>query len=78
MSLNSNEIQKILPHRYPFLLVDRIDELEPGVRAKGVKCITANEMQFLGHFPQQHVMPGRIRDLPHPQAFQSPLKVPSL
>lgn len=58
MQLNSNEIQEIIPHRYPFLLVDRIDECEPGVSAKGVKCVTANEMQFLGHFPEKHVMPG--------------------
>ena len=58
MVLNSNQIQEIIPHRYPFLLVDRIDELEPGKRALGVKCISVNEMQFMGHFPQQHVMPG--------------------
>ena len=58
MELNSNQIQEILPHRYPFLLVDRIIECEPGVSAKGIKCVTANEMQFLGHFPQKHVMPG--------------------
>lgn len=58
MVLNSNQIQEIIPHRYPFLLVDRIDELEPGKKAVGVKCISANEMQFMGHFPQQHVMPG--------------------
>ena len=58
MELNSNQIQEILPHRYPFLLVDRITECEPGVCAKGRKCVTANEMQFLGHFPQKHVMPG--------------------
>ena len=58
MELNSNEIQEILPHRYPFLMVDRIVECEPGTYAKGLKCVSANEMQFLGHFPQQHVMPG--------------------
>jgi 3-hydroxyacyl-[acyl-carrier-protein] dehydratase len=58
MELNSNQIQEILPHRYPFLLVDRILECEPGVKAKGIKCVSANEMQFLGHFPQKHVMPG--------------------
>lgn len=58
MELNSNEIQNILPHRYPFLLVDRITECEPGVRAKGIKCVSANEMHFCGHFPTQHVMPG--------------------
>ena len=58
MQLNSNEIQEILPHRYPFLLVDRIVDGEPGKSAKGIKCVTANEMQFLGHFPQKHDMPG--------------------
>lgn len=58
MELNSAEIQKILPHRYPFLMVDRITECEPGVKAAGIKCVSANEMQFLGHFPGQPVMPG--------------------
>lgn len=58
MQLNSNEIQQILPHRYPFLLVDKIVEMEPGKSAKGIKCVSANEMQFMGHFPQLHVMPG--------------------
>lgn len=58
MELNSNEIQQILPHRYPFLLVDKIVEMEPGKSAKGIKCVSANEMQFMGHFPQLHVMPG--------------------
>ncbi len=58
MQLNSDEIQKILPHRYPFLLVDKIIECEPGKSATGIKCVSANEMQFLGHFPQKHVMPG--------------------
>lgn len=58
MELNSNEIQQILPHRYPFLLVDRITECVPGQMAKGIKCVSANEMQFIGHFPQKHVMPG--------------------
>lgn len=57
-ALNSSEIQKILPHRYPFLMVDRIDDYEPGQWAKGIKCVSANEMQFLGHFPGQPVMPG--------------------
>ena len=58
MELNSNQIQEILPHRYPFLLVDRILDYVPGQSATGIKCVTANEMQFLGHFPQKHVMPG--------------------
>lgn len=58
VKLNSNEIAEILPHRYPFALVDRIDECEPGVRARGVKCVSVNEQIFCGHFPQAHVMPG--------------------
>ena len=58
MELNSNEIQKILPHRYPFALVDRITGCEPGQWAKGIKCVSVNEMHFCGHFPQQHLMPG--------------------
>jgi len=56
--LNSNEIQAILPHRYPFLLVDRITDYEAGKWAKGLKCVSVNEMFFCGHFPEQHVMPG--------------------
>lgn len=58
MELNSNEIQKILPHRYPFLLVDKITDYEAGKWAKGIKCVSANEMHFCGHFPEMHVMPG--------------------
>lgn len=58
MTFTSDEIKEILPHRYPFLLVDKILECEPGVSAKGIKCVSANEMQFLGHFPQKAVMPG--------------------
>lgn len=58
MQLTSNEIQEILPHRYPFLLVDRITDGEPGKWAQGIKCVTANELFFTGHFPQYHVMPG--------------------
>ncbi len=56
--LDINEIKKILPHRYPMLLVDRILEIEPMKRAVGIKNITANEMQFLGHFPNDPIMPG--------------------
>ena len=58
MELNSKEIMEILPHRYPFLLVDKITELEVGVKAVGIKCVTANEMHFLGHFPGNPIMPG--------------------
>jgi 3-hydroxyacyl-[acyl-carrier-protein] dehydratase len=56
--LTINEIMKNLPHRYPFLLVDRIVELEPGARAMGVKNVTINEPFFQGHFPDQPIMPG--------------------
>lgn len=58
MELTASEIQEILPHRYPFLLVDKIMDYEPGVRAVGIKCVSANEMHFLGHFPSKPVMPG--------------------
>ena len=56
--LDINEIKKIIPHRYPFLLVDRIEEMEPGVKAVGYKNVTANEPFFQGHFPEYTVMPG--------------------
>ncbi len=56
--LNTKQIMEILPHRAPFLLVDRIDELEPGRRAVGCKAVTYNEPFFAGHFPQEPVMPG--------------------
>lgn len=58
MTLDINEIQKILPHRPPFLLVDRIIEMEPGKRIVGIKNVTINEPFFVGHFPNFPVMPG--------------------
>lgn len=58
MELNSNQIAEILPHRYPFALVDKITDFEPGKWAKGIKCVSVNEMHFCGHFPTHHVMPG--------------------
>ena len=58
MILNSNQIQEIIPHRYPFLMVDKIIEIVPGDYAIGIKNVTANEQYFVGHFPQEHVMPG--------------------
>lgn len=56
--LGIKEIQEIIPHRHPFLLVDCIEELEPGVRAVGYKSVSYNEPFFAGHFPQKPVMPG--------------------
>ena len=56
--LNTKQIMEILPHRAPFLLVDRVDELEPGRRAVGRKAVTYNETFFQGHFPEEPVMPG--------------------
>jgi len=56
--LDINQIQEILPHRYPFLLVDRIVSVEEGKRAVGIKNVTANEPYFWGHFPGNPVMPG--------------------
>lgn len=53
-----NEILKMIPHRYPFLLVDRVDIIEPNEEAVGLKNITMNEPQFTGHFPENPVMPG--------------------
>ena len=58
LPLEAIDIMRIIPHRYPFLLVDRIVELEPGQRAVGLKAVTANEPQFTGHFPERPIMPG--------------------
>ncbi|MBI4479057.1 MAG: 3-hydroxyacyl-ACP dehydratase FabZ [Acidobacteria bacterium] len=58
MILDINEIQKILPHRPPFLLIDRIIEIETGKRIVGIKNVTMNEPFFVGHFPNYPVMPG--------------------
>ncbi|HEX2098777.1 MAG TPA: 3-hydroxyacyl-ACP dehydratase FabZ [Rubrobacteraceae bacterium] len=57
-SLGPAAIRELIPHRYPFLLVDRIEELEPGVRAVGIKNVSQNEPFFEGHFPDYPVMPG--------------------
>ncbi|MDD7511307.1 MAG: 3-hydroxyacyl-ACP dehydratase FabZ [Peptostreptococcaceae bacterium] len=59
MLYNSNDIQRIIPHRFPFLLVDRILEINPEkTKIVGQKSVTAGEMCFMGHFPEKHVMPG--------------------
>ena len=58
MDFTNEEIQQILPHRYPFLLVDRITGGEAGAWCEGIKCVTANEPFFQGHFPGKPIMPG--------------------
>jgi len=56
--MDCREIQRILPHRFPFLLVDRIIDLKPNVKAVGIKNVTINEPFFQGHFPNYPIMPG--------------------
>ena len=56
--IDIHEIQKLLPHRYPFLLIDRVIDYVPGEYLVGIKNITFNEPQFTGHFPQRVIMPG--------------------
>ena len=58
MELNIDQIEALLPHRYPFLLVDKITDCQPGQSARGLKYVTANEPFFQGHFPGYKVMPG--------------------
>jgi 3-hydroxyacyl-[acyl-carrier-protein] dehydratase len=58
LPLEAADIMRIIPHRYPFLLIDRVVELEPGKRVVAIKSVTANEPQFTGHFPERPIMPG--------------------
>lgn len=58
--LDSNAIQKIIPHRYPMLLIDRVVELEPGKKATAIRNVTINEEAFNGHFPKNPVLPGAL------------------
>lgn len=53
-----NEIKRLIPHRYPFLMIDRVIDLTSGIKATGIKNVTFNEPHFRGHFPEQPVMPG--------------------
>ena len=57
-TMGVNEIKELIPHRYPFLLIDRLTYVDPGVKAKGYKNLTANEPFFQGHFPERPIMPG--------------------
>ncbi|EGY79669.1 3-hydroxyacyl-ACP dehydratase FabZ [Peptoniphilus indolicus] len=61
MKLNFEEVKNILPHRAPFLMVDKIVELEEGESAVGIKCVSGNEPYFQGHFPNYAVMPGVLQ-----------------
>jgi 3-hydroxyacyl-[acyl-carrier-protein] dehydratase len=58
LPLEAAEIMRIIPHRYPFLLIDRVVELQPGAHVVAIKSVTANEPQFTGHFPDRPIMPG--------------------
>lgn len=58
MAMDINEIKKIIPHRYPFLLIDRVEEIVPGEKAVAIRNVTAHEEVFNGHFPDNSVLPG--------------------
>jgi len=58
MTIEINEIKKIIPHRFPFLMIDRILECRPGEKLVAIKNVSINEHYFLGHFPNEQVMPG--------------------
>jgi 3-hydroxyacyl-[acyl-carrier-protein] dehydratase len=60
MQLDFEEIKKLIPQRFPFIMIDRILEIEPGKHAIAVKSISGNDMVFLGHFPEKAVMPGAL------------------
>jgi 3-hydroxyacyl-[acyl-carrier-protein] dehydratase len=61
VSLNIKQIQELLPHRYPFVMIDRVEEAIPGKSAKGYKNVSINEPQFQGHFPEIPIMPGVLQ-----------------
>ena len=60
ISINSKEIHDLIPHRYPFLLIDKLTDITPGISATGIKNVTFNENFFQGHFENKAVMPGAL------------------
>jgi 3-hydroxyacyl-[acyl-carrier-protein] dehydratase len=60
MELDFEEIKKLIPQRFPFIMIDRVLEIEPGKHATAVKNISGNDMVFLGHFPEKAIMPGAL------------------
>jgi 3-hydroxyacyl-[acyl-carrier-protein] dehydratase len=60
MQLDFEEIKKLIPQRFPFIMIDRVLEIEPGKRATAVKNISGNDIVFLGHFPEKAIMPGAL------------------
>ena len=58
LTINLNDIKRMIPHRYPFLMIDKVIDLTEGVSATGIKNVTCNEPHFPGHFPEQPIMPG--------------------
>ena len=58
VTINLNDIKRMIPHRYPFLMIDKVIDLTEGVSATGIKNVTCNEPHFPGHFPEQAIMPG--------------------
>ena len=82
MLLDINEIQKFLPHRYPFLLIDKVIEMERYKRIVAIKNVTINESFFQGHFPGKPIMPARLTTMPpatrRTPALPAPIMVPRL
>lgn len=61
MEINFDEVRKILPHSYPFIMIDKIVEIDNNKYAKGIKAVSGGEYYFKGHFPQEAIMPGVLQ-----------------